>query len=685
MTDASLAAIHSEIAKMAAEYDKNRSASANVVPLSDIVKRPVVSAGEWLVASLAAQDNSMSPPEYALGSTFIPTIEQLRDIPRMFDGVSLLTSQLAIVASIAHAPTRVVTVHDGAIPRRNAIAVAVGNRPVVRLNFAPAGTGKTLMSIASALTFVKKYLPVYQADDTWRADLFGCVGDLPKPIAPLVVLIVSTAVQSQWVETAAVCAAAFSDGDAYTTVALPKPGVATAKKACILNAIDASIKPGCGAVVYVVSSADAQRALADLPYLPAAIVMDEVAHDASSAKYVPVPFTLLVTASPRAIMRSLSGKRHDSILRTVFSSSDRDAEVRVAALNTAGPYYKALVREAAAHMPPFIYFCEIKIRNRSTIMLNKTTDPCQHITRDELCKLMNVDPSNKLTLQDLLSAEGRDPNNRMANFNMDLFKRRFTQTGENECIACRMEVHLGASSCDETDQGEDDYVLRAGNVVVTPCCSTMICETCLLRLHKPKKCPQCSVQLDLAGLPLIFSCAPPAPAATLSPAPRPPQDVHELLERFRAMPTQDRPCSTVVNEMLDYAGTAGVKRAFVSWSRRDAVHIQSMQLAADAREVSALHGRYSHEKPLKKRKLNDDMIAQFKAPKGPGDKLSVLVANSIDAGNEQQVAGLNLAGTQLVIAIGHYDRWQIISRAMRMGSFSQQAVIVANFNRVAHE
>lgn len=167
------------------------------------------------------------------------------DIPRVFGGVSLLTSQVAIVASIAHAPSRVVTVYDGAMPpRHNSIAVAVGNRPVVRLNFAPAGTGKTLTSIASALTFVKTYIHAYQADDTWRADLFGCVGYPPKPIAPLVMLVVWAAVQSQWVDTAAVCAAAFSEGNnAYPTISLPKPGTATAKKACIMNAID-SLKVG---------------------------------------------------------------------------------------------------------------------------------------------------------------------------------------------------------------------------------------------------------------------------------------------------------------------------------------------------------------------------------------------------------------------------------------------------------
>lgn len=686
------------IVAMAAADDARRwtaaaaAAAPVAVPLDQLITRPVVTGEEWLVASLAAQAARLTAStliEFE-GAAYVPALEHLRAIPRAVGGVELLDAQLAIVASIAYAPSRVVEVHSLTHGiARNALAVPVGVRPVVRLNFAPAGTGKTLMSIVSALAFVKAHLRAYEANDLWRADLFGCVAANLKPIAPLVVCIVSNAVHAQWVETATVCAAAYA-ADGFPTVAvLPKPGAATVNLATVASAVDAAKARG-GAAIYIVSSALAQRALDGLAVRPTAIVLDEVAHDACNAKYVPVPFTLLVTASPSAIVRSLSGKRYDTILRTIFPSGC-DAMARIAALDTARPYYEALVVQAATRMPPYIHFCEVAIQNRSTITLARTTDPCQHISRDELCRLMDVDPTNKLTLSDLLNAEGRDPRNRMGAFNMALFKRRFVENGQNECMVCRLEVRLdatGDAAAAAAVDEDDDFVLRAGNVIVTPCCSTMVCESCLGHLVEPKRCPQCSAQLRLLGLPLIFSveptvAAPPLPAPPPLPAaPPPPKDVPALLARVRAMPLQERPCTAVVRELLDHASEAGVKRAFVSWSCRDSMASRQLERDDGSREVRALLGAHSTEKPLAKRKLNEEMVTSFKAPKRADAKMSVLVANSTDTGSDQHVAGLNLVGTELVVAIGAYDRAQIIARSMRMGeaSANQKPVIVVNVN-----
>lgn len=660
--------------------------------LDELIKRPTVSPKDWLIAMCAPQAhyrNSMVG--YNSGDVYVPTVEELRNIPRVFNTMSLLNSQLAIIMSLVHAPTRLVSVfgtHDGgARPvARNACAVPVGVRPVIRLNFSPAGTGKTLMSLVSAVAFVKEHYAAYCLDDLWRADLFGCVSTV-KPIAPVVFCVVSNTVHTQWKEAAHLCARAFSL-EGYDVCAFPKAAAAIVKTATVVDAVDAIDMAG-GAVIYVVSSAHAQHALDSLPFLPTAFLMDEISHDACNVKYVPLPFTLLITASPRAVASALIGKRRGSMLRTIFGDEAANTAVRIAACNTAEPYYVALADEAAARMPPSMHFCELTVlfNRRSNLTIVPTVDPCQFVTRDELCRLLDIDPENKITLRDLLSAQGRDPRNRMGTFNMELFKRRFTENGQNECICCRLEVNLqSADGAGSSTLDGEDYSLRAGNVIVTPCCSTMVCESCMQHLPSPQKCPQCSQLLARLGLPLIFSASPDAAVAAAS-SDRPlnvvpdPTSPAELLARVGQMPAQDRPCVQVIQDLLGYATSAGIKRTFVSWSSTDETLARALE--HPSREVYTLLGPSSMERPLKRRKLNDQWIARYAAAPtaGAATKMMALVANSTDMGSDQQIAGLNLAGTELVLVAGGYDRAQIISRAMRMSVSAQKPVVVININR----
>jgi hypothetical protein len=683
------------IATLAAMYiqskndaDDDAAPSPPPLHLDELIKRPTVSPKDWLGAMCTTpQVDPRAIIEYTSGDVYVPGVEELRNIPRVFNTVSLLNSQLAIIMSLVHAPTRRVSVfgrQDGTakLLARNACSVPVGMRPVIRLNFSPAGTGKTLMSLVSAVAFVKEHHSTYCMDDLWRADLFGCIATV-KPIAPLVFCVVSNTVHTQWKEAAHLCAQAFGD-DGYDVCAFPKAAASTVKTATVIDAVDAIGMAG-GAVIYVVSSAYAQQALDSLPFSPTAFLMDEISHDACNVKYVPLPLTLLITASPRSVAASLINKRRDTMLRTIFGDGTASTIVRIAACNTAEPYYAALAAEAAQSMPPMMHFCELTVlfNRRSNLTIVPTMDPCQFVTRDELCRLLDIDPQNKITLRDLLSAQGRDPRNRMGTFNMELFKRRFTENGQNECICCRLEVNLqSADGAGSSTLDGEDYSLRAGNVIVTPCCSTMVCETCMQHLPMPKKCPQCSQHLARLGLPLIFSASPDT-AALERPHPTVPDPTSpsELLARVKQMPVQDRPCVQVIEDLLSYATSAGIKRTFVSWSSTDETLARALE--HPSREVYTLLGPASMERPLKRRKLNDQWIARYAvAPDGgSSDKMMALVANSTDMGSDQQIAGLNLAGTELVLVAGGYDRAQIISRAMRMSVSNQKPVIVVNINR----
>lgn len=674
--------VFNAIALLAATYIQAKNDDDAPPPqIHDLVKRAVVSPKEWLHAMCTQQVDRSSVVKYNHdGDVFVPTVEQLCNIPRMFDTVALLNSQLAIVASLVHAPTRIASVSGTHGTSHNKCSIPVGVRPVIRLNFSPAGTGKTLMSMVSAIMFIKEHYATYSLGDVWRADLFGCICDA-KPIAPLVLCIVSNAVHTQWKETAHACARAFV-ADGYEVIAFPKPGASTVKTATVVDAVNAIDCTVGGAVIYVVSSAYAQQAMENLPFLPTSFVMDEISHDACGVKYVPLPLTLLITASPKSVATALIGKRRGSILRTIFPDETTRTASRIAACNTAEPYYSALATEAAMLMPSTIKFCElsVKFNRRSNLMLGTTMDPCQFVTRDELCRLMDIDPLNKVTLSDILKAPGRDPKNRMGKFNMALFKGRFTETGQNECICCRLEVHLGQGEEAESIGGVDDYVLRAGNVIVTPCCSTMVCESCMKRLPMPQKCPQCSKRLADLGLPLIFSVSRDVGVPLATPVAPDPRNTAELIELVTKMPVQDGPCVQVIDDLLGYATSAGIKRAFVSWSSTD--KMVACELERPSREVHMLLGYYSMEKPLKRRKINDEWIARYKtAP--VDDTMMALIANSRDMGSDQQIAGLNLVGTELVIAAGVYDRAQIISRAMRMSVSNQGSVVVININRAA--
>lgn len=391
-------AMFNAIAMMAATYIQSKTdIPVNDPPpkLRELVKRPVVSPKEWLYAMCSQQADRHAQTD----DVFVPTVEQLRNIPRVFDTVSLLASQLAIIASLVHAPTRVSSIRGDGVVARAACSVPVGVRPVVRLNFSPAGTGKTLMSLVAAVAFIKEHFATYSLADLWRADLFGCIANT-KPIAPLVFCVVSNTVHSQWKETAHACARAFA-ADGYAVSAFPKPGASTVNSATVIDAVNAIGLAGGGAVIYVVSSAYAHRAMEALPFLPASFVMDEISHDACRVKYVPLPLTLLITASPKSITHSLVDKPRGTILRTIFDDESALTPARIAACNTAEPYYMALATEAAALMPPTINFCalEVKFDRRSNLTIGPTMDPCQFITRDELCRLMDIDPLNKTTLR----------------------------------------------------------------------------------------------------------------------------------------------------------------------------------------------------------------------------------------------------------------------------------------------
>lgn len=632
-----------------------------------------VNVCSWLLRELNDNDFACFTVSYP-NPAFVPSIDQIERLPKKIGDICLTTPQMAIVLANAFSPTRAVSLkHPNRGPFENVLDVDVGARATVRLLFAPTGTGKTIMAMLSGLMMVREHYQAYAANDLWRADTFGCVSST-TPIAPLMFCVISPILFSQWCATARSCASAF--GGPGIDV-FPKRDYDNNDLSKLLSAIEIARATG-GMVLYLITSDLAHVFFTKLSehFLPTVFMMEEVAHDACSVKFACMPFTLLITASRGRIFNSLTGKRYDSLIRTIFDEERTgtlvSSRARIAACDVARPYYRALVLRAAEQMPEEFVHIGVRIERRGSYLgslVHTDLDPTLSVSLPQLCQwlAMPFNPENPPELLDLLNKKPANCISTALANNYRLMHTRLDAT-KIECIACMREVLLKGSSAAakarlSAEDFESEYI-DSGSVLLTGCCCTVLCLDCCGRMAR-KNCPQCAIPLTHPKAHHVEV----NPSAAISTVCDMPQTQTQLVDFLRAMPVQKCTTFSAINTILHAMHSAGTRRVLLSWSLGP---FALKLIESNTRTLFPLglmepHAPASQRGGGKKRRLADENTLQFFNAQSETVGMSVLVVNSRTHGCGQVVAGLDLPSIEAIILMGKHDHHQIMARAIRMG------------------
>lgn len=611
-----------------------------------------------------ANEHAWRSIEY-LDAPFEPTVEDIASVPTSVtfeDGrvCALTPPQIAIICTIAYAPRRRVRL----VSRRRLSLVTIHSRVDdhrrIRLLLAPTGTGKTIMSIMSAMLAMARRYDWYE--HVWRTST-------TLTMLPIVLIAAPRATMSCWMATARACIRSVNvKGSDHRFDMLPRRVDDIKVTRTYIKRAQAST----GLFVVVQSSevAIVVSRLLRAGYCPFGLIHDEMASERVQLTHTNYPFVLGITATPSSIPNALTCIRYDTLWRREIGSyvhsnqpsatylTDRSLVdiATVASMDVGAPYYPWLIRAAIEHMPVGLHIFDVGILDRSLTHMGgaREMDPTNQISLAHLCSWLHMSGISEadapLPMVTLLNEFDAPDTSERAHDCMQRLRKRIDD-GDIACVVC-YESMVQAN--------------ELTSILITPCCTNLVCAACYERLHV---CPYCRRALGSAETRIVNDAA--VPPVDLTDVVLP-TDRATCDAMLRALPPFTN-AFTACERILDMLYSIGLRRVILAW-RFDATSLTlqtpTRRFALLSPDTSCRHGR----------RVVADTIAEFNRRPDPGDPLMhVLVINSALIKKHTEVAGINLPVTDAIIFTGTAQD-QVIGRILRMGEVGQTAKLVIKFN-----
>lgn len=632
------------------------------------------STAHHLFASFASE-HTCRPIEY-IDPPFEPTLDEIASVPStvVFEGggvCALTPPQIAIVCTLAYAPRRRVRLAW----RRRQMPITIHSRADdhrrIRLLLAPTGTGKTVMSIVSAMLALRRTYDVHAS--TWQTSS-------TQVLLPIVIVAAPRATMSSWMATTRACIAAVAARDAAAS-----GGRAAARFEMLPLRVDdvkvtrtyikrAQTSAGLFAIVQSNEVPVVVQRLARAGFCPFGLIHDEMASERVQLTHTDYPFVLGLTATPSSIPQALTSVRYDTLWRREIGSyvhcaypnatalTDRSLVdiATVASMDASAHYYPWLIRTAIERMPAGFHVFHIGVVDRSLTHVNgaRETDPTNQISLANLCIWLHLPVGEidaPLPIVTLLSEFDAPETSERAHDCMRRLRKRISD-GDIACVVCyESMVESNELTC----------------ILITPCCTNLVCTTCYARLHV---CPYCRRQLGSADTRIVndtVAMTASAEAGVADAALALPTDHASCASMLRAMPPFQN-AFAACERILDMLYSVGLRRVILAWRFEES----SRTLERPNRRCAVLSPATTCRQG---RSLVADTIASFNRRPDPTDAtMYVLVMNSAVITKHTEVAGINLPVTDAIIFTGvAHD--QVIGRILRMGEVGQAAKLVIKF------
>lgn len=642
-----------------------------IMPFFPPNTREFINTGNHLFSSFINAQND-PPPNLAHKEyndyPYVPEVSEIDQVPRVipmsFNNIELTEPQIAIVCSLAYGPRRDVSIcmhtHRSVRNFRYDGSTDSDHRRL-RLLFAPTGTGKTIMATLSTMLSMKRYYEHYRnTQNIW----------LNTPDLSLInIVIVSSprCTMAHWLETLNACSHVMAGRGHNFEISPRKLEDIKVTKSYIKKALE------CTGLFIVIQSNEVStviKRIRNAGYIPYGIIDDEFASERINLRYREHPFMLGITATPMYLSNALYGMQWETYWRQelgyytswsdyrVTNNAIKDI-VKVYSMNNSSHYYAWLVYSALERMPPGFHLARVRILDRSLAQVHvQRQDPTHQITLSNLCTWLQMcmyDENAPMPMLTLLNNFNAPETSVRAHACIKRLHKRVSD-GQISCVVCYEDMQ-------DTEAG-------LHNILITPCCTNLVCEKCYPRL---RLCPCCREPLKGAETRIVDNEL----TGTKTEEPSMPlfKTLSECLQHIRnadPYPNAFVACS----HLLDMLYAIGLRRVILAW------RFESSTLTMETRVR-----KFIMLSPDTHRREGRAIVAKNIEDFNRGDateedRMYVLVINSALVSKHTEVAGVNLPLAQAIIFTGAAQD-QIIGRVLRMGQMHQPDKLVIHFTTLA--